>query len=84
MPRHFLQCVLTFSEVACVRCLAPACGLVGYAPQAKDTPLAKPVGDPWIMPGLFLVDGPNIVWHHDFKHAGDHPDFSKISQLSVA
>jgi hypothetical protein len=31
------------------------------------------------MPGLFLVSGDTILWKHDFRHAGDHPDFLKIA-----
>lgn len=39
-----------------------------------------PMGDPFLMPGLFYVKGGAIVWNHVFRHAGDHPDFSKLNQ----
>ena len=35
-------------------------------------------GDARLMPGLFLVADDRIVWRHDFRHAGDHPDFATI------
>jgi len=38
----------------------------------------KAVGDPWSMPGLFVVKGDLILWRHQFRHAGDHPDFARI------
>jgi hypothetical protein len=41
--------------------------------------IGKPVGDPWVMPGLFLAHGERILWQHEFRHAGDHPDFLKIA-----
>ena len=47
----------------------------------KGHMVGKPVGDPWILPGLFLVNGEQILWQHDFAHAGDHPDFAALSGL---
>ncbi len=35
-------------------------------------------GDIWRLPGVFLVRGERILWHHDFRHAADHPDFPAI------
>jgi hypothetical protein len=35
-------------------------------------------GDIWMMPGCFLVDGPKILWSHEYSHAADHPDFASI------
>jgi len=39
----------------------------------------KPVGDVWMMPGMFLIqpDGA-ITWQHRFAHIGDHPDLRSI------
>jgi hypothetical protein len=33
------------------------------------------------MPGLFLVRGERVLWQHDFKHAGDHPDWARVGTL---
>jgi hypothetical protein len=30
------------------------------------------------MPGVFLVEDGRVVWQHDYRHAGDHPDFAAI------
>ncbi len=38
----------------------------------------RPVGDAWIMPGLFLVEGEVILWEHRYRNAGAHPDFTRI------
>jgi hypothetical protein len=41
----------------------------------------KPVGDPRLMPGLFVVVGDRIVWQHDYRHIGDQPDFAALPAL---
>jgi len=39
-------------------------------------------GDAFRMPGVFLVRGREILWSHKFRHAADHPDFSRIRELA--
>lgn len=40
------------------------------------------VGDPWIMPGVFVVDRARTIrYKHDFRHHGDHPNWSKIPSM---
>ncbi|MEM7802803.1 MAG: AhpC/TSA family protein [Chloroflexota bacterium] len=53
----------------------------GARAAAKGHTIGAPVGDPWVMPGLFLIneDG-QIQWQHDFAHAGDHPDWKTLPQ----
>ena len=41
----------------------------------KGNGVGKAVGDVKTMPGAFLFEGGEIVWRHDYRHAGDHPDF---------
>ncbi len=55
----------------------------GFRAVSKGHFIGAPVGDPWIMPGLFLVKGETIFWRHDFRHTGDHPDFSQIPALAA-
>jgi hypothetical protein len=47
---------------------------------AKGNFVGKAVGDPWLMPGVFLVHGADVLWCHAFRHQGDHPDWSTIPQ----
>ena len=44
--------------------------------------VGKPVGDVWRMPGAFLVDRGAIVWAHEPKHAGDHPDLAEVAAVA--
>lgn len=54
-----------------------ACG-VRAAGKGHMQTAAK--GDPQQMPGLFLVHGAQVLWQHDFKHAGDHPDWRSLPE----
>jgi hypothetical protein len=38
--------------------------------------------DIWRMPGVFLVRGPEVIWQHDFRHAGELPDFSALPEIA--
>lgn len=54
----------------------------GVRASTKGHTIGAPVGDPWVMPGLFLIDpvSGQSLWQHDFAHAGDHPDWAKIPE----
>ena len=46
--------------------------------RAKGNTQGKRSGDIWMMPGCFLVDGPRVLWAHEYAHAADLPDFASI------
>ncbi len=60
--------------------LGPATIACGIRATLKGNFVGKPIGNPWIMPGLFLVRGREVVWRHTFAHAGDHPDVALLAQ----
>ncbi|MEM1126406.1 MAG: peroxiredoxin-like family protein [Bacteroidota bacterium] len=62
----------------------PVVWACGVRAAAKGHFIGAPVGDPWVMPGLFLVEGPTVRWHHDFAHAGDHPAFDTLPERLAA
>ncbi len=49
---------------------------------AKGNSPGKAVGDSWQMPGLFLTQGENVMWHHVYRHAGDHPRWREVVQYA--
>jgi hypothetical protein len=51
---------------------------------SKGNFIGRAVSDPWIMPGVFLVHGGEVLWCHRFLHQGDHPDWSKIPAMVPA
>lgn len=55
-----------------------SCGLRALT---KGNMVGMPVGDPWVMPGIFYVQSNDILWKHDFAHAGDHPDFDLLPTM---
>ncbi|MBL7999450.1 MAG: hypothetical protein JNL32_12540 [Candidatus Kapabacteria bacterium] len=61
--------------------LSPGVWACSIRAAVKGNFIGLPVGDPWVMPGLFFVENGNILWQHDFAHAGDHPDFSRLPEL---
>ena len=46
--------------------------------EGKGHENGERVGDIWMLPGLFLVRDARVVWTHEARHAGDHPDFAGI------
>lgn len=58
----------------------PAVWACGVRATRKGHAVGRPVGDPFRMPGFFLVERGEIVWRHEPKHAGDHPDFGKVPE----
>jgi hypothetical protein len=55
-----------------------ACGIRA---TLKGNFIGRPQGDPRLMPGLFLVTTDSILWQHDYRHPGDHPDFATLPAL---
>jgi hypothetical protein len=41
--------------------------------------VGRPVGDPLVMPGLFLVQGERILWEQEIDHIGRMPDMAAIA-----
>ncbi|MCS7080926.1 MAG: SelL-related redox protein [Chloracidobacterium sp.] len=57
----------------------PDVWVCGLRAVGKGHFIGLPVGDPFVMPGAFLVSSSgDILWRHEFKHAGDHPDWRRI------
>lgn len=60
--------------------LGPEVAVCGVRAAKKGHTMGKPVGDTRQMPGVFLVQGGEIVWQYKARHAGDHPDWAAIPQ----
>lgn len=79
--RYFYQ-ALGLERGTMRQMLAPDVWACGLRATLKGHTSGVPVGDPWQMPGLFLVQDGQILWRHQYRHAGDHPDFAKIAAIS--
>lgn len=52
----------------------------GFRAMAKGHFAGVPVGDPWVMPGAFLVHNGQVVWSYPYQHQGDRPDWEKVPE----
>lgn len=64
--------------------LGPSVVACGVRAAAKGHIVGVPKGDTTLMPGLFLVQGEQIVWQHSFSHIADHPDWKKVMKKMPA
>ena len=64
--------------------LRPALWSAERRARAKGIEGGERTGDIWRMPGVFLAHKHEIVWSHEFRHAGDHPDWDRIPALAAA
>jgi hypothetical protein len=55
--------------------------MCGLRATSKGNVQGRTVGDPWQMPGAFVVQGERVLWQHDFAHVGDQPNWEKIPGL---
>ena len=58
----------------------PAVIACGIRATRKGHRGSRPIGDPWMLPGMFVVEGDRILWSHEARHAADHPDFACIPE----
>jgi hypothetical protein len=62
--------------------VGPQVWACGVRALSKGHFVGKPVGDPLMLPGVFLVEDGMITWQHDFKHAADHPNWQALPALA--
>lgn len=77
-PQHTLHPAFGLEHASFSQLFGPLVWAAGARALSGGTGLGLPVGDPFMMPGVFLVRGDEIVWQHDFRHAGDQPDFASV------
>ncbi len=59
----------------------PRALVCGLRAVSKGHGLGRPAGDPWMMPGAFLVSPEGrVLRQHVFIHAGDHPAFDTFCE----
>ncbi|MFN8498951.1 MAG: peroxiredoxin-like family protein [Anaerolineae bacterium] len=64
--------------------VGPSVWACGIRAASKGNFIGKPMGDPQLLPGAFLVQHGRIVWAYRARHAGDNPNWAKVPQLEAA
>jgi len=59
--------------------LGPGVWFTGLRALRKGYSPKRPVGNPWLLPAVFLVRGGAILREWKAQHIGDNPDFKGIS-----
>ena len=63
--------------------LGPQVVLAAARSALKGNTLGKAQGDVRTMPGMFLVRDSEILWQHDFRFIGDHPDMKAVAAAAT-
>lgn len=61
--------------------MGPLALMSGVKGLLKGQGIGLPMGDPFLMPGVFYIKDGMILWSHDYRHIGDHPDFASIPRI---
>ena len=84
-PRRSLYRAFGCRRGTLLEMFGPSVWRRGLQAFVKGHRIGLPVGDPWVMPGMVLVrpDG-DVVWRHEFVHAGDHPTGDDVEAAVAA
>ena len=63
-----------------VEMFGPGAVACGIRATMKGNFVGRKHGDPWTLPAFVLVSGDRVLWRHDGNHAGDHPNWTEITQ----
>ncbi|MFP4322626.1 MAG: SelL-related redox protein [Anaerolineales bacterium] len=77
VPRYFYT-AFGLERANMVQLFGPQVWACSVRATAKGNVGGRVVGDSWQMPGLFLAHGNQIVWQHEYRHAGDHPLWREV------
>lgn len=83
LPRYFYE-KFGLERGGVREMFAPEVWACGFRAARKGHFVGAPVGDPWQMPGMFLIQDSQVIWRHKFRHAGDHPDLARLRNYVYA
>lgn len=58
--------------------------LAGLDAAMRGHGIGRPVGDPMMMSGWFLVDGPSVLWEHVHEHAGAPRSWDELERVRAS
>lgn len=81
--RHFYA-AFGIERMSPLGLLRPALWAAERRARAKGHERGERTGDVWRLPGVFLVERARVLWSYEFRHAGDHPEWTAIPALAAA
>lgn len=81
-PDSILHRAFEVGRTSPLNLLHPGVASAGLRALMKGNPAGLPQGDPFLMPGLFLVQDGAVLWRHRFRHIGDHPDWKEPARVA--
>jgi hypothetical protein len=82
-PKQDFYKALGVPKAAKLQLFDPRVWACGIRASRKGHKAARPVGDPFMMPGLFLVEGDRITWKFIPEHMGELPRVADIPRPVV-
>ena len=64
--------------------LGPRAVWAGVRAALRGHGVGRPVGDPMMMPGWFLVHDETVIWQHVHDHAGAPARFDEVTSALAA
>ena len=83
-PSHHFYKAFGLTKGKLGQVFGPAVLACGIKAVRKGHGGGRPIGNPWMMPGFFLVKDAQVAWSFRPKHIAEHPDYSNILKESVA
>jgi hypothetical protein len=80
-PEKFFYQAFALNQGSLRQMLGPSVWKKGLEASRKGNTIGMPIGDVRQMPGAFVVRKEAVLWQHDYRHTGDHPDFTKIPDM---
>ena len=78
-PELFFYEAFGLQRGSLLQLFGPAVFRAGRRARGKGHENGSRSGDIFRMPGAFLVERERVVWQHQYRHAGDHPDFRSLT-----
>jgi hypothetical protein len=78
-PKRFYN-AFRLQQGSFVQLLGPRVWVRGIEAAAKGNFIGKPLGDPLVLPGYFLIYDNQIIWQYLSQHSADHPDFHQLKE----
>jgi hypothetical protein len=80
-PDKFFYRAFALNRGSLRQMLGPSVWRKGLEATRKGNTIGMPIGDVRQMSGAFLVQKDAVLWQHDYRHSGDHPEFSRIPEM---